>query len=76
MVAELKREGVLYQDAVVSEIVNRFGEEFVYWNENDNQVTDKRVLKEFNRLTPDVVWDRGSRYWRLREPYDDPGRQQ
>jgi hypothetical protein len=56
--------------------MDRFGEEFVYENENGNYGIDKKVLKAFRDLTEkSVVWERGSRMWRKREKYDGPGRQ-
>ena len=32
-----------------------------------------KVLKEFQKITPNVVWDRGKRCWRLREKYNQTG---
>jgi hypothetical protein len=66
-----------YQDQVVEEIAERFGEEFTYENENGNPAIDKAVLKEFRKLSSEqVVWVRGERCWRLRERDDAAGRQQ
>lgn len=77
MVEELQREGVLYQDVAASEITLRFGEKFTRINANGNVGISKPVLDAFNRLTgDDVVWCRGERYWRKREDWDLPGRQQ
>jgi hypothetical protein len=77
MLEELKRETYLYQNMVVYDIEEKFGEEFTYINDNGNPAIDQRVLKEFRKLTEQtVVWERGERLWRLREDYDDPGRRQ
>jgi hypothetical protein len=76
MADELERTKYLYQDAVVNDIIVKFGEEFTRTNENGNLAINKDVLAAFNKLTPNAVWDRGERLWRGRESYDKPGRQQ
>ena len=50
--------------------------ELTYENESGNVAIDKGVLAEFNKITPNVVWSRGSRHWRKREDYDEPGKRQ
>ena len=75
MVQCLQADGTLYQETVVSEIADRFGDEFVYQNESGNPAITQAVLKEFRRLTEgQVVWARTSRYWRWREERDGPQR--
>lgn len=77
MLKELDRQKYLYQADVVYEIEKRFGEQFVYDNQNGNRAIDGRVLKAFRTLTGDtVVWERGQRMWRRREKYDEGGRRQ
>jgi len=77
MFEELKREKYLYQEAVVTDIASKFSDEFTYINENGNLAIDRRVLREFRKLTETtVVWERGGRLWRLREGYDESGRRQ
>ena len=77
MVEELKNEEILYQDVVVYQIVEKFGDEFTYYNNNGNLAIAKPVLDGFRKLTGDsVVWERGARLWRQREGYDEPGRRQ
>lgn len=77
MLSELKREKYLYQEQVVFDIQEQFGDEFVYDNENGNPAISKEVLKEFRALTEDrVIWERGERMWRFRESYDETGRMQ
>ena len=69
----LKRDRILYQETVVYEIQSKFGERFTYINANGNYGIAKEVLKEWNKLTKGtVVWSRSERYWRKREPHDDP----
>ncbi len=61
MLEELQREKVLYQEAVVSEIETRFGEEFTYANANGNLAIAKRVLEEFRVLSGERVGYLGTR---------------
>ena len=67
----------MYQENVVSKIRDEFGEEFIYTNENGNPAISKAVLKEFRRLTENlVVWEKSERRWRLRGEHDTPGKRQ
>ncbi|MTV30106.1 hypothetical protein GJ654_03755 [Rhodoblastus acidophilus] len=76
MVEELQRKNHLYQEEAAWDIQRKFGKPFVYDNANGNPAISRGVLNEFNKLTPDVVWSRGERFWRERIPSDKPGRQQ
>ena len=77
MLSRIERSGDLYQDDAVSEISDRFGDQFTHENENGNLAIAKAVLAAFRKLTGNtVVWERGERRWRKREKSDDPGRQQ
>jgi hypothetical protein len=77
MQQKLAKEKVLYQEDVVYEISDLFGEEFTYDNDSGNLAIGKPVLAAFRKLTGvTVVWDRTDRFWRFREPGDEPGRQQ
>lgn len=68
-------EQTLYQEEAAYSISDQFGEEHIYYNDNGNPAISMDVLKEFNKLTRDtVVWVRSQRFWRLREPGDEPGR--
>jgi hypothetical protein len=67
MAAELERTRELDQETAVDRIARLFGKEFTYTNENGNPAIDRRVLKEFRKLSEDyVVWDQGERMWRKR----------
>lgn len=67
----LSSDNILYQNVVVYEIQSRFGDEFVYTNDNGNLAIGKDVLGAFRKLTEgDVIWDRRDRFWRFRENYD------
>lgn len=76
MLEELEDQQVVHQDYLVEEIIGRFGVGFTYINANGNRAIDRKVLREFFRLTNEtVVWMRGERAWRMRENHDPPGRQ-
>ena len=72
MKKQLDQQKYLYQEVIVYEIEAKFGSDFVYINENGNLAIGRNVLKEFRKITPNVVWERGERCWRLREEYDEP----
>lgn len=77
MLDELRRTNTLYQEDVVFAIEEKFGEPFFYLNDAGNPAIAKSVLSAFRKLTEDtVVWERGERAWRMREPHDEKGRQQ
>jgi len=76
MVQELNRRRELDQETVVYQIKRKFGDAFVYTNENGNLGIDKTVLREFRNLTPDVVWERGYRCWRKKNRFDESGKRQ
>lgn len=77
MLAELDKNQILYQETAVCDIQEKFGDSFVYDNQNGNMAISREVLSEFRKLTNDrVIWVRGERYWRFREKYDEPGRRQ
>lgn len=75
MAETVLKDGILYQQQAAYEIVDRFGEEFTYLNDNGNVAIRRDVLRQFRNMTEDtVVWDRGQRMWRTREAYDSPER--
>jgi len=75
MYEKLKRDGILYQEEAVYEIKENFGEKYTYLNENGNPAIDRKVLKEFRKLTDKtVVWVRSGKYWRFREEGDEDSR--
>ena len=76
MVEELDKRKYLDQEIIVQKIKKQFGGAFVYINENGNYAIARGVLKEFKKLTPDVVWDRGERAWRRRLKFDTQGKRQ
>lgn len=77
MLEELGRERALYQEEIVWAIRQKFGESFIYENQNGNLAIAKDVLSEFRKLTEgSVVWVQSDRYWRFREDHDRTGRKQ
>jgi len=75
MLEELGRAGILDQELIVHSIATKFGKEFTYFNENGNLSIDRRVLREFRKLTEGtVVWERGEKFWRFRTEKDPKGR--
>ncbi len=77
MLGQLQAQKYLYQEEVVADIADKFGDEFTYDNQNGNPAISRAVLAEFRKLTEKtVVWERGERCWRLREQFDEKGRGQ
>ena len=75
MAQEFEKDGWLNQSDAVWDIEKKFGNEFLYTNENGNPAISRAVLKEFRKLTDKTaVWERGGRYWRRRDDSDDPNR--
>ena len=61
---EINRVGILYQYEASQEIEQRFGEEFVYTNENGNPAIHRGVLAKFRKLHGGTVeWDRSDFRW-------------
>ena len=59
---------MLFQETVVYEIQERFGDDFVYTNKRGNRAISLSVLREFRKLTEGkVIWDHKNRFWRQRE---------
>lgn len=77
MFSQLEEKQYLYQEMVVYDMMSKFGEGFTYINENGNPAIDRRVLRDFRKLTKDnVVWERGERMWRFRQSYDTADKRQ
>ncbi|QMV42819.1 DUF6953 family protein [Cohnella cholangitidis] len=64
MFEELRNSGALYQTAAVNHIKTRFGEQFIYVNDNGHESIDKEVKKAFKKLHGGkAAWDRDAFYW-------------
>lgn len=65
------KEGDVYQSDAVSEIAEKFGDEYTYTNENGNPAIDRKVLAEFGKLKgDDITWDRSDLYWHKKTDLD------
>ena len=65
MINEILEKGYVYQEYLVHDIQEKFGEEYVYVNENGNLAISKKVLNEFKKLKDvnGIEWDRSDRCW-------------
>ena len=64
MVDQIRASELEYQEALVQEIEDRFGSEWVYQNDNGNPAISKRVLTEFGKIHAGTIeWDRSERAW-------------
>lgn len=69
MFEQFDGSGYLYQEDAVYEIEKKFGESFVYENDNGNPAIGRDVLKEFRKITEGkVVWERSEKAWRKLDP--------
>jgi hypothetical protein len=67
MLKELKQETILSQEVIADEISMLFGEEYTYINASGDRAVDERVLREFRKLTENIVIVIGEeRVWRLK----------
>lgn len=74
MVEEIRSRGVLYQKDAAKTVAERFGQEFVYVNENGNLAIGERVLQHFRIMTEDeAVWVKDGFYWRMKRDSDPYG---
>ena len=76
MLKELADGGELYQDAVAGEMIGHGDDDLAYYDDNGSACVGKKLLSEFKKVSPDVVWSRSGKYWRAREDGDEPGRSQ
>lgn len=65
MINEILEKGYVYQEYLVHDIQEKFGEEYVYVNENGNLAISKKVLNEFKKLKDvnGIEWDRSDKSW-------------
>lgn len=76
MLKEYNLKRFLYQEEAASHLLHLHDENLAYYDDNGNVCVGKRVLAAFNKLTPDVVYERTAKFWRDRLSTDQPGRQQ
>jgi len=64
MLQEVKEVGTLHQEVAVAYIVQNYGEQYLYVNENGNQSIDKDVKKLFKKMHGGrAAWDRDGFFW-------------
>ncbi|WP_438349529.1 DUF6953 family protein [Paenibacillus sp. FA6] len=64
MFTEVKASGKLVQTEAVTHIIEHFGEQFIYVNDNGNQSISKDVKKVFKKLhAGKAAWDRDGFFW-------------
>jgi len=74
MLGRFNAEGRIEQRTIAQEIRAKFGNQYVYENENGHLGIAPRVLYHFGIMTKETaVWARVGRYWRKRLPTDPPG---
>jgi hypothetical protein len=74
MIIQMENGQWLFQETIVHKIKAECGRRFVYENANGNYGIDKRVLKEFKKLTQHtLIWELGFKAWRRRKASDQPG---
>lgn len=77
MLDETRSRGQLYRNAATQEIAAKFGYEFVHVTDTGGLVSERKVLKAFEKPTKTkVAFVRPSMYWRTKKPGDEPGRRQ
>ena len=76
MLDRFTRAGFLYQEEVASHLYQLRDTNLVYWDKSSNLCIAKPILKRFNELTPDAVYERAQKFWRHRLKTDQPGRLQ
>lgn len=76
MLAEFETVGFLYQEGAANHLFQLQDEKLAYFDASGNLCVGKKVLTIFNNLTPDAVYERSGKFWRVRLETDQPGRQQ
>lgn len=75
MLKRLEKNGHLYQNEIVEDILHKFGKEYTHENDNGNLAIHKDVLSAFRNITEkEVVWERGEKMWRFRQSSDTPNK--
>jgi hypothetical protein len=76
MLAQLEREGCVYQDDVVDYVTRANVPSLLRENADGNEVLSSAVLNAFRALTEtSVVWVKPDFYWRWRVNEDETGRE-
>lgn len=76
MLAQFEAKRFVYQEEAATHLLHLHDEALAYYDSNGNVCIGKGVLAAFNKLTPNLVYERAAKFWRDRLPSDQPGRQQ
>lgn len=76
MLQQYKTKRFLYQEEAASYLLHTYDENLAYYDASSRVCVGKQVLSAFNKLTPDIVYERTGKFWRDRLSTDQPGRQQ
>ena len=76
MLQQYESKRFLYQEEAASHLLHLHDENLAYYDKNGNVCIGKQVLVAFNKLTPDIVYERIGKFWRDRLSSDQPSRQQ
>lgn len=76
MLAQYEATGFLYQEEAASHLHHLNDERLAYFDQSGNLCISNKVLTIFNRFTPNAVYERAGKFWRVRLETDQPGRQQ
>ncbi|MEV0227557.1 hypothetical protein [Streptomyces sp. NPDC050704] len=67
----------LWQMDAAEHIEKNFDDGLTYENDNGNTAISPKVLTTFRAISVGtVVWERGTKSWRLRTPHDPDGKRQ
>ena len=69
-------DGTLYQETAAAYLIDFDDDHLAYWNDAGSLCVSKAVLAIFQKITPNYVFERTGKFWRPREEFDRPGRQQ
>jgi hypothetical protein len=76
MLDKFEEKRFLYQEEAATHLLHLHNEDLAYFDKDGNLCVGKKVLEEFNKLTPYAVYERVGKFWRDRLPSDQSGRQQ
>lgn len=76
MLRQFEAKQFLYQEEAATHLLHLHDEQLAYYDKSGNVCVGMKVLTAFNKLTPDVVYERTGKFWRDRLSSDQPGRQQ
>jgi hypothetical protein len=73
VLSEHKKE-VLHRTDLIEFLREEFGGKFVYTNEHGHPAIDEKLLEEFAKLSPTLVYSRSEECWRQRKERDGDNR--